>query len=199
MHEHLGLHLAGSSSAPPTPPATQSSNHSGLGPSSLSSSARPQSTTSGPSAPRPPIQGGAGISIAPAQQHPAQNPQQPAQQQQAQQQVAQQQAVQAPVRAPPQVPGQPAANLADKIAALRARITELEWGDAHGNHIPARAAPPHQALIADAAAIDRVRANLATAKDEPKKLALPVLHPGHKVSALSLPIPPKVEEAFKLY
>lgn len=63
---------------------------------------------------------------------------------------------------------------------------ELERGDAHGNHIPARAGPPHQALIADPAAIDRVRANLAIAKDEPKKPALPALRPGHKVSALSL-------------
>lgn len=183
MHEHLGLQLAGSSNAPPTPPATQGSSQSGSGSSSRPSAAGPQSSgSSGPSAPRSSAQSRTGNSHVPAQQQPSQTPQHPAPQQQNQQQVAQQQVA----HPPPQVQGQPQVAPADEIAALKARITELERGDAHGNHIPARAGPPHQALIADPAAIDRVRANLAIAKDEPKKLALPALRPGHKVSALSL-------------
>ncbi|KAG2158997.1 uncharacterized protein EDB93DRAFT_1283420 [Suillus bovinus] len=196
MHEHLGLQLAGSSNAPPTPPATQGSSQSGSGSSSLPSAAGPQSSSSsGLSAPRSSAQSRTRNSHVPAQQQPSQTPQHPAPQQQDQQQVVQQQVA----HPPPQVQGQPVVAPADEIAALKARITELEWGDAHGNHIPARAGPPQQALIADPAAIDHVHANLAIAKDEPKKLALPALHPGHKVSTLSLPIPPKVEEAFRLY
>ncbi|KAG1760433.1 hypothetical protein EDD22DRAFT_901258 [Suillus occidentalis] len=184
MHEHLGLQLAGSSIAPPTPPATQNSSQSGSGSSSLPSIAGPNSSgSSGPSAPRSSVQSRTGISHVPAQQQPSQNTQQPAPQQQDQHQVAQQQ----------QVQGQPAVTPADEIAALRARIMELERGDAHGNHIPARAGPPHQALIADAAAINRVRANLAIAKDEPKKLALPALRPGHKPSL------PKLRRRLRLY
>ncbi|KAG1758672.1 hypothetical protein EDD22DRAFT_909485 [Suillus occidentalis] len=195
MHEHLGLQLAGSSIAPPTPPATQNSSQSGSGSSSLPSITGPNSSgLSGPSAPRSSVQSRTGISHVPAQQQPSQNTQQPALQHQDQQQVVQQQQVtHASTHPPPQVQGQPAVTPADEIAAIRARIMELEqsW-------------PPHQALIADATAIDHVRTNLAIAKDEPKKLALPALRPGHKVSTLSLhkstvPIPPKVEEVFKLY
>jgi hypothetical protein len=85
--------------------------------------------------------------------------------------MAQQQPVQAP---------------ADEIAALRARIAELEGGNAHGNHPPARVPTPHQAMVADPTAVDRIRANLAGAKEEPKRPSLPALRPGHKVSALSL-------------
>jgi hypothetical protein len=84
--------------------------------------------------------------------------------------VAQQQPVQAP---------------ADKIAVLRARIAELEGSNAHGNHPPARVPAPHQPMVADTA-VDRIQANLAGAKEEPKRPSLPALCPGHKVSALSL-------------
>ncbi|KAG1719378.1 hypothetical protein EDB19DRAFT_1972723 [Suillus lakei] len=105
-----------------------------------------------------------------------------------------------PAAVPP-APAQPQAipAPADEIAVLRARIAKLEHGNAHGNHFPARAPMPQRALVADPAEIDRIRANLAGAKDEPKQLVLPALQPGHKVSALSLPIPLKVEEAFKNY
>lgn len=75
---------------------------------------------------------------------------------------------------------------ADEIAALRARIAELEHGEAHGNQPPARAPMNQQALVADPEAVDRIRANLAGAKDDSKCPTLPALHPGHKVSALSL-------------
>ncbi|KAG1797489.1 uncharacterized protein HD556DRAFT_1441045 [Suillus plorans] len=105
------------------------------------------------------------------------------------------------MRAPQPAPAQAQIipNQADKIAALRARIAELERGDAHGNHTLARAPPPIQALVADPAAIDQVRASLTNAKDESKRPTLPLLRAGHKVSALSLPIPTKVEDAFKQY
>lgn len=86
----------------------------------------------------------------------------------------------------PHAQNPPPAQPADEIAALRARIAELECGSAHGNQLLARATVPHQALVADPTAVNRIRANLASAKDEPKKLTLPALQPGHKVSALSL-------------
>ncbi|KAG2158742.1 uncharacterized protein EDB93DRAFT_1100370 [Suillus bovinus] len=116
----------------------------------------------------------------------------------------------------PHAQNPPPAQPADEIAALRARIAELECGSAHGNQLLARATVPHQALVADPTAVNRIRANLASAKDEPKKLTLPALQPGHKVYAVFIclapallecpvtlfasdPIPTKVEEAFKLY
>lgn len=102
MHEHLGLQLAGSSNAPPTPLATQGSSQSGSGSSSLPSAAGPQSSgSSGPSAPRSSAQGRTGNSQIPAQQQPSQTPQHPTPQQQNQQQVAQQQVA----HPPPQVQG----------------------------------------------------------------------------------------------
>ncbi|KAG1717512.1 hypothetical protein EDB19DRAFT_2032516 [Suillus lakei] len=78
----------------------------------------------------------------------------------------------------------PLPSLLTEIAALRARIAELECGSAHWQPTTGQS---HLFLIK------------LCAKDEPKKLTLPALQPGHKVSALSLPIPTKVEEAFKLY
>lgn len=184
MHEHLGLYLPVSANSPPTPPATQSS-----GPSAGSSSSIPSSAThrtassSGVESSRPSSQSGTVVPQHAPQQHPAQTAVPNAPIQQGIQRNAQQHAAQPPA---PATQGQPALAPADEIAALQARIAELERGNAHGNHTPARAAPPHQALVADPAAIDRVQANLAAAKDEPKKPSLPALRPGHKVSALSL-------------
>jgi hypothetical protein len=100
----------------------------------------------------------------------------------------------APIPAPPitnpipQVAGNATAqpSSAVEIAALRARIAELESGNAHGNHLPARAPVPHQALVADPTTVDRIRASLSNSKEESKRPTLPALQPGHKVSALSL-------------
>ncbi|KAG1880672.1 hypothetical protein C8R48DRAFT_668086 [Suillus tomentosus] len=88
---------------------------------------------------------------------------------------------------------------ADEITALRAQIAELKHGGAHGNPLPARASAPQQALVVDPAAVEHIQADLAGAKEDPKCITLPALQPGHKVSALSLLIPPKVEETFKQY
>ncbi|KAG2156873.1 uncharacterized protein EDB93DRAFT_1101289 [Suillus bovinus] len=98
-----------------------------------------------------------------------------------------------------QAQGHPPAQPVDEIAALRARIAELERGNAHGTHTSARAPTPQQALISDPAAIDCIRAGLASTKEDSKRLTLPALQPGHKVSALNLPVLSKVEEAFKQY
>lgn len=197
MHEHLGLEI---SSQPPnglaTPPATQAAAASGSNSSSrppastrqFTAATQNSSTPAGPSRTQAPQQhaqqsapasNSAALNAAPdASRVPPAHPAivQPV--------VAQQQPVQAP---------------ADEIAALRARIAELEGGNAHGNHPPARVPTPHQAMVADPTAVDRIRANLAGAKEEPKRPSLPALRPGHKVSALSLPIPTKVEDAFKHY
>ncbi|KAG2114321.1 uncharacterized protein F5147DRAFT_650099 [Suillus discolor] len=146
MHEHLGLHLPGSSNALPTPPATQSSGPSAGSSSSILSSARHQTTSSsGVGSSRPSTQSGTVVPQPAPQQHPAQTTMPNAPNQQGIQWNAQQQAVQLPA---PAAQGQPALAPADEIAVLQARIAELEWGNAHGNHTPARAAPPHQALVA---------------------------------------------------
>ncbi|KAG0700377.1 hypothetical protein DFH29DRAFT_932261 [Suillus ampliporus] len=205
MYQHLGIELNdGTTSAPITPPSTQNATASGSGSNAHSSSStRPApSGTRAPAAPRPPAQSG------PSQPSASQSTQQPIPQQ-AHSSSARAAQPAAPNPAPlaaqpaavPPAPAQPQAipAPADEIAALRARIAELERGNAHGNHFPARAPVPQQALVADPTEIDRIRTNLAGAKDEPKWLILPALQPGHKVSALSLPIPPKVEEAFKNY
>ncbi|KAG1779493.1 hypothetical protein EV702DRAFT_1195454 [Suillus placidus] len=200
MYQHLGIELDnGTPNAPITPPSTQNATASGSGSNTHSSSstrhAPPSVRTS--TAPGPPSQAGSSHPStlqsaqqqAPQQAHPssaraaqpaAPNPAPPAAQPAA-----------APDPAPPAsqpaaapaTAAQPHAQIpipADEIAALRARIAELERGNAHGNHLLARAPAPQQALVADPADIDRIRANLAGAKDEPKQLILPALQPGHK-------------------
>lgn len=177
MHEHLGLQLNGPLNAPPTPPSTQNAVPSG-----------PSSSTQQPTA-------GSSSTDANNQGAPRATPSQPLQAAMQQpvphfrQQPVQQQAATIALPAGPNAPhaqNPPPAQPADEIATLRARIAELERGSAHGNQLPARATVPHQALVADPTAVNRIRANLASAKDEPKKLTLPALQPGHKVSALSL-------------
>jgi hypothetical protein len=171
MHEHLDLQLSGS---PLTPPSTQSDVPSGTGSSAQPSAAGSSSTdVSGPMPTRP--------NPARAHQTPAQQPGPQIRQQLSQQQTTPPAGTSTPLHQM-QLPAQPA----DEIAALRARIAELERGSAHGNQLPARATIPHQALVADPTAVNRIRANLSSAKDESKKLTLPILQPGHKVSALSL-------------
>ncbi|KAG1729975.1 uncharacterized protein EDB91DRAFT_1252851 [Suillus paluster] len=215
MHEHLGLQLNGSSNVPPTPPSTQGACPSGPSSSTQPSAAGSSSVDAGGSVAPRPIH--AWTSQTPAQQTASQVRQQPHQQQAA---LPAGSNTTQPQRHPPAQP-------ADEIAALRARIAELESGSAHGNQLPARASIPHQALVADSTAVNCIRANLSSAKEESRKLTLPALQPGHKVSALSLrefifpsrphpfriapgayrirfldicfAIPSKVEEAFKLY
>ncbi|KAG1765333.1 hypothetical protein EDD22DRAFT_1015281 [Suillus occidentalis] len=190
MHKHLSLQLNGPSNALPTPPSTQNAVSSGTSPST-------QPPTTGSSSTDANIQGTSRATPSQPLQAAMQRPVP-----QSRQQLVQQQAATVALPAGPTAPhaqNPPPAQPADEITALRARIAELEHISAHGNQLPARATVPHQALVADPTAVSHIRANLASAKDEPKKLALPVLQPGHKVSALSLPIPTKVEEAFKLY
>ncbi|KAG2754248.1 hypothetical protein P692DRAFT_20870458 [Suillus brevipes Sb2] len=205
MYQHLGIKLnEGIPSPPITPPSTQNAAASGSGSNAhSSSSARPApSSTRATTAPRPPAQTG------PAQSSASQSTHQsiPQQTHSSAARVAQPTApnsaplVAQPTAVPP-APAQPQAipAPADEIAALRARIAELERRNARGNQFPARAPAPQQALVADPAEVDRICANLAGVKDEPKWLVLPALQPGHKFSALSLPLPLKVEEAFKSY
>lgn len=205
MYQHLGIKLnEGIPSPPITPPSTQNAAASGSGSNAhSSSSARPApSSTRATTAPRPPAQTG------PAQSSASQSTHQsiPQQTHSSAARVAQPTApnsaplVAQPTAVPP-APAQPQAipAPADEIAALRARIAELERGNARGNQFPARAPAPQQALVADPAEVDRICANLAGVEDEPKWLVLPALQPGHKFSALSLPLPLKVEEAFKSY
>ncbi|KAH7917589.1 hypothetical protein BV22DRAFT_1200265 [Leucogyrophana mollusca] len=92
------------------------------------------------------------------------------------------------------------ADRAAELLALKARIDELEREEAQAVAAaqPIAQALPHP-LVADAATIEQARLSSATAKDEAKRPSLPPLQPGHKVSALSIPIPPKVDEAFKAY
>jgi len=193
MHQHLGLQLNSSATNPPTPPSTQGEPVSGPTPN-----AQPPSSSTGPSSlgPRP------SASTVPRAQPaaPQQTPQQSATpapqltQPPAPQQTAHPAApaplpipATAPNAAPQPAPAQAApSSAADEIAALRARIAELETGLAHGNQPPARAPSPQHPLIADPAAIDRVRASIASNKEESKRPNLPVLQPGRKVSALSL-------------
>ncbi|KAG2128360.1 uncharacterized protein EDB93DRAFT_1268396 [Suillus bovinus] len=225
MYQHLGIELnEGAPNAPITPPSTQVASASGSNsiaqPSSSTTPSLPSSRAA--AAPRPPAQAGppqlpaSQIAQHPASQHAhpsavhATQPAAPIPAPQVAQPIAAPPAAAPPAAAPP-VAAPPAAAPApaDKIAALRARIAELERGDAHGIHIPARAPAPQQALVANPADVDRIQANLAGTKDEPKRLVLPALQPGHKVSALSLhksvstvvriAIPLKVEEAFKQY
>ncbi|KAG2127165.1 uncharacterized protein EDB93DRAFT_1109453 [Suillus bovinus] len=189
MHEHLGLQLNGPSNAPPTPPSTQNTVPSGPSsstqPPTAGSSSMDANNQGAPRAtPSQPLQAAMQQPVPQSRQHPVQ-----------------QQATTVTLPAGPNAPhaqNPPPAQPADEIAALRARIAELECGSAHGNQSPARATIPHQALVADPTAVNHIRTNLASAKDEPKKLTLPALQPGHKVSALSLSIPTKVEEVFKL-
>ncbi|KAG1724731.1 hypothetical protein EDB19DRAFT_1834063 [Suillus lakei] len=200
MHEHLGLVLSGSSGVPPTPPTNQNAASSGAsqpaGPPAVRSHppAAASSSAAGPS-----TNNNTRGHQSSVQQPQPQVPQQQLRQQQAIHQPAQQQAAQGQLPAALQNQQPPAATPADEIAALRVRITELERGVAQGNQLPARATIPHQDLIADPAEVERVCASLASVKEESKKVTLPELRPGHKVSTLSLPIPPKVEEAFKSY
>ncbi|KAG2128340.1 uncharacterized protein EDB93DRAFT_1256685 [Suillus bovinus] len=193
MYQHLGIKLnEGAPNAPITPPSTQVASASGSNsiaqPSSSTTPSLPSSRAA--AAPRPPAQAGppqlpaSQIAQHPAPQraHPstvhATQPAAPIPAPQVAQPIAAPPAAAPPVAAPPAAAPAPA----DEIAALRARIAELEHGDAHGIHIPARAPAPQQALVAN-----------------PADLVLPALQPGHKVSALSLPIPLKVKEAFKQY
>ncbi|KAG1735301.1 uncharacterized protein EDB91DRAFT_1250512 [Suillus paluster] len=181
MHHHLGLQIGGAPNAPPTPPSTQGATASRSNSNTQPSATRPPpSDVRNPSAPIPCLHSGPSqpSSLQTSQSTAAQPANRPA----------------APISVP--VPGQPvpppapqpqeqsiiaaAPALADEIAALRARIAELEHGSAHGIHIPARAPAPQQALIADPAAVDCIRANLASSKEESKKLTLPALQPGHK-------------------
>ncbi|OJA17756.1 hypothetical protein AZE42_10886 [Rhizopogon vesiculosus] len=79
----------------------------------------------------------------------------------------------------PHLPAPPSANPApvqaippstvNEITALRARIAELEAGNAHGVQLPARAPSLQHPLIADPAAVDRICANLASTEDESKR------------------------------
>ena len=193
MHQHLGLQFNPSNSVPPTPPSTQGAPVPGPTPG-----AQPTSLATGPNNP-----GTRPATSAVPQTQPA-APQQPSQQSaptapHSSQPAIPQQTSQSATPVPPAPPAaapnmapQPAAaqaappSAADEIAALRARIAELETGAAHGNHPPARAPSPQHPLVADPAAIDRVRASLASTKEESKRPNLPVLQPGRKVSALSL-------------
>ncbi|KAG2158082.1 uncharacterized protein EDB93DRAFT_1246567 [Suillus bovinus] len=86
---------------------------------------------------------------------------------------------------PAAVQPQAAPTPADEIVALRTRIAELECGEAHGVPLPARAPAPQQALVADPAAVEHIRANLAGTKEESKYLTLPALQPGHKQRELA--------------
>ncbi|KAG2344897.1 hypothetical protein BDR05DRAFT_947215 [Suillus weaverae] len=163
MHEYLGLQLGGAANTSSTPPSTQGAIHSGLGPSAQPSAAGPLS---------PSASGAAGMRIIPAWtlQIPAQQPAPQIHHQPNQQQPA------LPAGSNnTKPPGQPLAQPADEIAALRARIAELEHGSAHSNQLLARAAIPHQALVADPTAVNHIHANLSSAKDEFKKLSLPAL------------------------
>ncbi|KAG1723589.1 hypothetical protein EDD22DRAFT_853931 [Suillus occidentalis] len=205
MYQHLGIKLNGGIPSPPiTPPSTQNAAASGSGSNAHSSSSARSapSSTRATTAPRPPAQ------TRPAQPSASQSTHQsiPQQTHTSAAHVAQ---PTAPNSAPliaqptavPSAPAQPQAIPAptDEIAALRARIAELERGSARSNQFPARAPVPQQALVVDPAEVDRICANLAGAKDKPKWLVLPALQPEHKFSALSLPLPLKVEEAFKSY
>jgi len=177
MHEHLSLQLNGPSNALPTPPSTQNAVSS-----ETSSSTHPPTT--GSSSTDANIQGASRATPSQPLQAAMQRPVP-----QSRQQPVQQQAATVALPAGPTAPhtqSPPPAQPADEIAALKARIAELERGSAHGNQLPARATVLHQALVVDPTAINHIRANLASSKDEPKKLTLPALQPGHKVSALSL-------------
>ncbi|KAG2137885.1 uncharacterized protein EDB93DRAFT_1106507 [Suillus bovinus] len=184
MYQHLGIELnEGAPNAPITPPSTQVASASGSNsiaqPSSSTTPSLPSSRAA--ATPRPPAQAGPPqLPASQIAQHPASTacpslrPPIPAPH--VAQPIAAPPAAAPPVAAPPAAAPAPA----DEIAALRARIAELERGDAHGIHIPARAPAPQQALVANPADVDRIRANLAGAKDEPKRLVLPALQPGHK-------------------
>ncbi|KAG2121793.1 hypothetical protein BD769DRAFT_1389943 [Suillus cothurnatus] len=214
MHDHLDLEINNrSSNGLFTPQATQTTSASGFGSSSRPTTSTWQSTTSTENATAPGSSAQARTSQQPAQQANASSAQSSAPQQNRAPVVSSSNSA-APNSAPngPHHPAaqptviqpvvaqqQPLQAPADEIAALRARIAELERGEAHGNHLPARAPVPHQAMVADPTTVDRIRANLSSAKEESKRPSLPALRPGHKVSALSLPIPAKVEEAFKHY
>ncbi|KAG1758758.1 hypothetical protein EDD22DRAFT_956571 [Suillus occidentalis] len=116
MHKHLSLQLNGPSNALPTPPSTQNAVSSGM-----SSSTQPPTAES--SSTDPNIQG-ASRAV----------PSQPLQA--AMQQPVQQQAVTVALPAGPTAPhtqNPPPAQPADEIAALKARIAELEHGIGHCN------------------------------------------------------------------
>ncbi|KAG2037295.1 hypothetical protein BDR03DRAFT_1010977 [Suillus americanus] len=188
MYQHLGIEInKGIPSTPNTPPSTQNTTASGSGSNAHpSSSTRPApSSTRAPTAPRPPTQTGPSQPPAaqitqleqsvPQQAHPSSaHAAQPAAPNLAP--LAAQPAAVSPTAAQPQAIPAPT----DEIATLRAQIAELEHGNAHSNHLLARAPVPQQALVADPADIDRIWANLAGAKEEPKWLILPALQPGHK-------------------
>ncbi|KAG1772014.1 hypothetical protein EV702DRAFT_1048787 [Suillus placidus] len=174
MHHHLGIKLNKGPNAPFTHPSTQNATASGAGAITqpLSSTRPAPPSNRGPATPRPPAQ-------ADSSQLPAlQNAQQSAPQQ-AQPSSVQAAQPAAPNPAPPSTTQPAAAQPAvaqphnipapvNEIAALRAQIAELECGDAHGNHLLARAPAPQQALVANPADIDHIQANLAGAKDESK-------------------------------
>ncbi|KAG0691631.1 hypothetical protein DFH29DRAFT_1010584 [Suillus ampliporus] len=202
-HQHLGLQLSRAASAPLTPPPTQGAVPSGSGSATQSSAARPSSSAAlGPAVPRPLVQAG-------SSQSPAHQPVPQAALQHAQQAVqpssGQSAHPAAPVLRQPaadpalQHQGYPPAQPADEITALRARITELE-----------QPPTPQQALVADPAAVDRIRTSLASTKEDSKWITLPILQPGHKTTGITAPhhtylilyiaaMPPKVEDAFKQY
>lgn len=146
---------------------------------SSSSSATGSSAHSNPGDPRVPASYSAQNCGKQQQPQPHGTQQQPQQQATAQNQFA-------PAHPAQQSQARPAMSSADELAALRARIIEFERGNTHGNPPLARVIPPQQGLVADPAEVECIHTKLAGAKDDSKKLTLPALHPGHKVSALSL-------------
>ncbi|KAG1886407.1 uncharacterized protein F5891DRAFT_1082481 [Suillus fuscotomentosus] len=201
MHEHLGLELNNRTSIGlSTPQATQAASASGPGSSSRTTTSTGQSSTSTGNATAPGSSAQARTSQQPAQHANASSAQSSAPQQNrapvvsssnsaapnSAPNVLHQPAAQPAVIQPVVAQQQPLQAPADEIDALRARIAELERGEAHGNHLPARAPAPQQAMVADPTTVDRIQTNLNGAKEESKRPSLPALRPGHKVSALSL-------------
>ncbi|KAG1893433.1 uncharacterized protein F5891DRAFT_985868 [Suillus fuscotomentosus] len=213
MYQHLGLRIgldsdaAGASSSAQESSAAGASSSNAPGPSRPHPTSNPTSGSRAAQSSRPTSNQQQSSAAAPqpsssnqqAAARPQTNPATAHQGNPATQQQAHPTAQTSSNNAPP-APGNAAQpQVANELAALRARIAELERLEAQGNPNPARAPAPQQALIGDPATIERVRATIAAPKEDSKWPTLPALQPGHKVSALSMPIPPKVEEAFKNY
>jgi hypothetical protein len=171
MHDHLNLELNNrTSNGLFTPQATQTASASGFGSSSHPTTCTRQSTTSTKNATAPGSSAQARTSQQPAQHANALSAQSSAPQQNcapvvsssnsavpiSAPNVLHQPAAQPTIIQPVVVQQQPLQAPADKIAALRARIAELEHGEAHSNHLPARAPAPHQAMIADCTTVDHI-------------------------------------------
>ncbi|KIM72053.1 hypothetical protein PILCRDRAFT_16477 [Piloderma croceum F 1598] len=103
--------------------------------------------------------------------------------------------------APPPLDAQLIAQQAAELTALRTRLEQLETANEGApprvDVAPAPPAPP--VLFAPPDVVTRAKEAALAVRDSDRKLSLPDIVPGFKANSLDIPIPPKVDDAFKSF